>query len=119
MQHTRFFALGLFAAALAALAGCADMDLDRKREESMTTIDTNLYLFKAYIPYETRRYQAKDYAAEKAMRFCNEKNQGMQPIEGTANFRKAGGIDVQLVFRCVNFLPTPETPFVDENEGSS
>lgn len=95
------------------------MDLDRKREASFTTIDTNLYLYKVYLPYESRPYRAREYAAEEATMYCNKQGRGSQPLEATTNARKEGGYEVRLVFRCVTYLPTPEEPFVDHNTSVS
>ena len=103
----------------AVLAGCAGMDLDRKREVSMTTIDDNLYLYTVYLPYETRAYRAREYAAGEAMDYCGKTNRGSQPIEATTKARKEGGFEVRYVFRCVGYLPAPEQPFVDHNSSVS
>lgn len=111
--------MGLAAGCAAVLAGCAGMDLDRKREVSMTTIDDNLYLYTVYLPYETRAYHAREYAAGEAMDYCGKTNRGSQPIEATTKARKEGGFEVRYVFRCVGYLPAPEQPFVDHNSSVS
>ena len=119
MHSKTLLRLALASACAAVLAGCAGMDFDRKREQSVTEIDTNLYLYKAYLPYETRPYNAKDYVADLATRHCNQMGRGSQPVEASTKFSKGGGIEVQYVFRCVQYLPTPEQPFVDHNSSVS
>ena len=47
MHSKTLLRLALASACAAVLAGCAGMDFDRKREQSVTEIDTNLYLYKA------------------------------------------------------------------------
>ncbi len=100
------------------LAGCA-ADFDNKREESIKPIDANLWLYTGYLPYETRVYQAREYASERAVEFCRKQGKGSQPLEGTNKFRKDGGIDSKLLFRCVTFLPAPDRPFEDHSGNGS
>ena len=117
MKISRIIAFAAAAAEVSALVGCA-ADFD-KREESIKPIDANLWLYTGYLPYETRLYRAREYAAEQAVEFCRKQAKGSQPLEGTNNFRKEGGIDSKLVFRCVTYLPAPAQPFEDHSGGGS
>ena len=118
MKLTKILALAAAAAAVSTLVGCA-ADFDKKRDESIKPIDTNLWLYTGYLPYETRLYRAREHAAEQAVEFCRKQGKGSQPLEGTNHFRKEGGIDSKLVFRCVTYLPAPLKPFEDHSGGGS